>query len=105
MARVLMYSTRLCPFCRLADQLLKQKGVEADHILVDTQPERRAEMTRLTGRTSVPQIFINGRHVGGYQELTELNRRGELDDMLRAEPTAGAGDEPGSSTEDRKNEP
>jgi glutaredoxin 3 len=88
MAQVLMYSTSTCPFCRMADQLLKQKGVEAEHVLVDAQPARRAEMTQLTGRTSVPQLFINGRHVGGFHELAELNRRGELDALLRAEPTA-----------------
>lgn len=85
-ARILMYSTNTCPYCRMADQLLRQKGVEAEHILVDTHPERRVEMTQLTGRTSVPQIFINGRHVGGYQELAELNRRGELDPLLRTDP-------------------
>lgn len=85
-ARILMYSTNTCPYCRMADQLLQQKGVTAEHILVDVQPERRVEMTQITGRTSVPQIFINGKHVGGYQELAELNRRGELDTLLRADP-------------------
>lgn len=88
MARVVMYTTRTCPYCRMAEQLLHHKGVTAEHVLVDAEPERRNEMTRLTGRTSVPQIFINGRHVGGYQELAELNRRGELDTLLRTEPTA-----------------
>lgn len=82
MAKVLMYCTRVCPYCRLADRLLEKKGVPVERIHVDEVPEQRAEMTRITGRTSVPQIFINDRHVGGYTDLAALDMRGELDRML-----------------------
>jgi len=82
MAKVLMYCTRVCPYCRLADRLLEKKGVPVERIHVDEVPEQRAEMTRITGRTSVPQIFINDQHVGGYTDLAALDMRGELDRML-----------------------
>jgi len=77
-----MYCTRVCPYCRLADRLLEKKGVPVERIHVDEVPEQRAEMTRITGRTSVPQIFINDQHVGGYTDLAALDMRGELDRML-----------------------
>lgn len=82
MAKVLMYCTQVCPYCRLADRLLEKKGVPVERIHVDEIPEQRAEMTRITGRTSVPQIFINDQHVGGYTDLAALDMRGELDRML-----------------------
>lgn len=82
MARVLMYSTHICPYCRMAERLLARKGVEPEKILVDDNPGRREEMIRRTGRTSVPQIFIGPRHVGGYAELAELDRDGKLDALL-----------------------
>lgn len=82
MAKVLMYCTQVCPYCRLADRLLEKKGVPVERVHVDENPEQRAEMTRITGRTSVPQIFINGKHVGGYTDLAALDLRGELDRML-----------------------
>jgi glutaredoxin 3 len=81
-AKVLMYSTRVCPYCQMADKLLARKGVSADKIMVDEMPERREEMTRLTGRTTVPQIFIGETHVGGYTDLAALDRKGELDALL-----------------------
>ena len=86
MTRVLVYGTQTCPYCRMAEQLLRQKGVVAEYVRVDTDRERRVEMTRRSGRTSVPQIFIGDRHIGGYLELAELNRRGELDVLLVADP-------------------
>ena len=79
-----MYCTLACPYCRMADRLLEKKGVVVERIRVDEIPERRAEMTRLTGRTSVPQIFINGTHVGGYNELAQLEMGGRLDALLQA---------------------
>lgn len=82
MARVLMYSTRICPYCRMAERLLAKKGVEPERVLVDDNPARREEMTRLTGRTSVPQIFVGTHHVGGYTELAALDREGKLDTLL-----------------------
>lgn len=57
---------------------------------MDDVPERRVEMTRLSGRTTVPQIFINGQHVGGYTDLASLDRAGRLDAMLRTDPSTGA---------------
>lgn len=80
-----MYSTRICPYCRMADRLLERKGIRAEKIMVDENPARREEMTRLTGRTSVPQIFIGNFHVGGYSELAALDRAGKLDALLRGE--------------------
>lgn len=87
MARVLMYSTRICPYCIRAEQLLAKKGIAADQIekiRVDDHPEQRAEMIRITGRRTVPQIFIGDRHVGGFDDLAELDAAGELDPLLRA---------------------
>ncbi len=77
-----MYSTRVCPYCRMAERLLARRGVEPEKVLVDENPGRREEMTRRTGCTSVPQIFIGPHHVGGYSELAELDRDGKLDTLL-----------------------
>ena len=87
MAHILMYSTRVCPYCVRAEQLLAKKGITADQIekiRVDEHPEQRAEMMRITGRRTVPQIFIGERHVGGFDDLAELDAAGELDPLLRA---------------------
>lgn len=83
-AKVLMYSSRLCPYCRMAERLLEQKGVQAEKVMVDEDPLRREEMTRRAGRTSVPQIFIGETHVGGYTELAGLDRAGQLDALLKS---------------------
>lgn len=83
MAKVVMYSTHACPYCRLADRLLTKKGVVIEKILVDEAPELRVEMIRITGRVTVPQIFINDTHVGGYTELAQLDLSGKLDAMLQ----------------------
>lgn len=85
MAKVLVYSARICPYCRMADRLLEKKGIWAEKVMVDENPARREEMTRLTGRTSVPQIFIGDLHVGGYSELAALDREGKLDALLHDE--------------------
>ena len=85
MARILMYSTRICPYCIRAEQLLAKKGIAADQIekiRVDDHPEQREEMIRITGRRTVPQIFIGERHVGGFDDLAELDAAGELDPLL-----------------------
>ncbi len=82
-----MYSTRVCPYCIRAEQLLAKKGIAADQIekiRVDEQPALRDEMTRITGRRTVPQIFIGERHVGGFDDLAELDADGELDALLQA---------------------
>lgn len=83
MAKVLMYSTAVCPYCVRAEQLLHSKGVtEIEKIRVDLQPELRMAMMEKTGRRTVPQIYIDGRHVGGYDDLAALNHAGELDRLL-----------------------
>jgi glutaredoxin 3 len=82
MAAVVMYSTRVCPYCRMAEALLARKGVQPQKILVDEDPARRIEMVDRTGRKTVPQIYIGERHVGGYAELAELDHQGELDVLL-----------------------
>ncbi len=84
MTKVLIYSTRLCSYCRMAERLLERKAVPMEKVLVDENPARRDEMTRLTGRTSVPQIFIGDTYVGGYMELAGLERSGELDALLKS---------------------
>ena len=84
MAKVLMYGARLCPYCRMAERLLEKKGVQAEKVMVDQNPARREEMVRLTGRTSVPQIFIGATHVGGYTELAGLERAGHLEALLKS---------------------
>ena len=82
MAKVLMYSTGVCPFCLMAERLLKSKGVEIEKIRVDLEPERRQEMMERTGRRTVPQIYVGEKHVGGYDDLAALDRAGGLDPLL-----------------------
>jgi glutaredoxin 3 len=77
-ARVIVYTAPVCPFCVHAKRLLHARGIPFDEIDVADAPERRAEMMRRSGRRTVPQIFIDGAPVGGYQELLALDRRGEL---------------------------
>lgn len=81
--RVLMYCTATCPYCQAADRLLAKKGVaDVERVRVDLQPSRRAEMQARSGRRTVPQIWIGGRHVGGCDDLHDLERTGELDQLL-----------------------
>jgi glutaredoxin 3 len=83
MAKVLMYSTAVCPFCVRAEQLLIRKGVVSiDKVRVDLEPQRRQEMMERTGRRTVPQIYIGDTHVGGCDELYDLERTGRLDPLL-----------------------
>ena len=79
-----MYLTASCPFCQSADRLLQQKGVAVEKIRVDLEPARRAEMIQKSGRRTVPQIWIDGLHVGGFDDLYALERAGELDPLLKA---------------------
>ena len=84
MAYVKIYLTATCPYCIRARQLLQARGVtDAEEIRVDLQPQLRTEMTRLTGRTSVPQIFIGDTHVGGCDDLVALDARGGLLPLLQ----------------------
>lgn len=82
---VRMYSTQICPYCIRAEHLLKQRGVTTiEKILVDRQPELLQEMIRITGRRTVPQIFIGDHHVGGYDDLAELDSNDGLMPLLQA---------------------
>ncbi len=86
MARVEIYTTSYCPYCTRAKTLLRSKGVKFDEIDVTNDPALRAKMVELAGgRRTVPEIFINGRIIGGWDELYMLERNGELD-LLLAEP-------------------
>jgi glutaredoxin 3 len=86
MPKIVMYATAVCPYCVRAEQLLRRKGVtEIEKIRVDLEPERRDEMMAKTnGRRSVPQIFIGDFHVGGCDDLHDLDRQGKLDPLLAA---------------------
>jgi glutaredoxin 3 len=79
---VVMYATGWCPYCQRARKLLGSKGVAFTEIDVESSPEKRAEMRSRSGRTSVPQIFIGDTHVGGSDDLHDLEARGKLDALL-----------------------
>jgi len=82
MPKVLMYCTRSCPYCSRAEKLLKKKGVNIEKIDVSKNRQLWKDMEKPTQRNTVPQIFINDFHVGGFDDLSELDREGKLDDML-----------------------
>ena len=85
MAKVLMYATGFCPFCVMAERLLRAKGVaDIEKVRVDLDPARREEMMTRTGRRTVPQIYIGERHVGGFDDLAALDHEGGLDPLLAA---------------------
>ena len=79
-----MYCTAACPFCQAAERLLVEKGVKIDKVRVDLQPARREEMQQKSGRRTVPQIWIGERHIGGCDDLYDLERQGGLDPLLKA---------------------
>jgi glutaredoxin 3 len=82
MPKVEVFCTPFCPYCVRAKKLLDSKGVEYEDIRIDQQPERQAEMVERAKRTSVPQIFIDDYHVGGCDDLFELEAEGTLDSRL-----------------------
>ena len=85
MQNVKMYTTAVCPYCQRAKQLLTARGVaKIEEVRVDTLPEERARMMDLTGRRTVPQIFIGDTHVGGFDDLAALDARGGLMPLLEA---------------------
>lgn len=90
MARVEIYTTGYCPYCSRAKALLTHKGARFQEIDVTGDPEARRALEERTGRHTVPQIFINGESVGGYDDIARLDRQGRLDPLLAAEPAAGA---------------
>ena len=86
MARIRMYSTAVCPYCQRAEMLLKSKGVaEIEKIRVDLDPGQREVMMEKTGRRTVPQIYIDDYHVGGFDDLAALDRAGKLDPLLQGQ--------------------
>ena len=83
MAKVVMYSTAVCPYCQRAEMLLKQRGVsEIEKIRIDLDSAQRDQMIAKTGRRTVPQIFIGDRHVGGFDDLAALDCEGGLTPLL-----------------------
>lgn len=84
MQPVLMYTTRICPYCVMAKRLLASKGVTPEEVRIDEDPARRDEMMQRTGRRTVPQIYIGATHVGGFDDLAALDRAGQLDRLLHS---------------------
>jgi len=85
-AHVLMYSTGVCPYCVMAERLLKSRGVDdIEKVRVDLDPEQRSQMMQKTGRRTVPQIYIGDNHVGGFDDLSALDRAGKLEPLLRGD--------------------
>ena len=83
MAQVLMYCTAVCPYCTIAERLLTRKGVtEISKIRVDLDQQKMSEMMQRTGRRTVPQIYIGDFHVGGFDDLSELDQDGKLEPLL-----------------------
>jgi glutaredoxin 3 len=82
---VVIYSTRLCGYCTRAKMWFDNKGVAYREVMVDSDPALRDEMVERSRRTSVPQIFIGDRHIGGFQDLVQRDRDGELDGLLGLE--------------------
>ncbi|MBX9963598.1 MAG: glutaredoxin 3 [Burkholderiales bacterium] len=90
MADVLMYCTASCPYCVAAERLLRAKGVQhIEKVRIDLEPERRTEMMERSRRRTVPQIWIDTHHVGGFDDLSALDRAGGLDPLLTGAATSG----------------
>ncbi|AGA90437.1 Glutaredoxin, GrxC family [Thioflavicoccus mobilis 8321] len=83
MAKVLLYTTGTCPYCSRALRLLTRKGATYEEIRIDEDPRQREDMIARSGRETVPQIFIDEDHVGGYDDLVELDMAGELEPRLQ----------------------
>lgn len=87
-ARVLVYSTDYCPYCLRAKALLQKKGVAFEEIRVDDRADLRAWLAQTTHQRTVPQVFVNGRPLGGFTDIAALDREGRLDPLLAAPPSA-----------------
>lgn len=83
MSTITMYSTRFCPFCVQAENLLQRKGLAVNKILVDQNQDDFVSMVERTARRSVPQIFVGNRHVGGFTDLVALEQSGQFDEWLK----------------------
>jgi glutaredoxin 3 len=86
--KIVIYTTGFCPYCIWARRLLSHKNVEFEDIRVDQYPERRPEMEERSQRTSVPQIFIGDLHIGGFDDMSALDKAGRLDPILSGEVTS-----------------
>lgn len=84
MKRIQMYTTGFCPFCVMAKRLFAQKGATIEEVRVDQDLAKREEMMKITGRRTVPQIFVGETHVGGFEDLAALDRAGKLDPLLKS---------------------
>ncbi len=82
MKPVTVYSTNYCPYCRQAERFLTDRGVKFENIDVTTDDELRAKLVELSGQRTVPQIFIDGKPIGGYSDMMALQRKGQLDALL-----------------------
>jgi glutaredoxin 3 len=82
MPAIQIYTSQLCGYCQRARRLLDRKGVEYEEIRVDIEPERWQEMVARSGRDTVPQLFVGERHVGGFEDMVDLDLDGELDPLL-----------------------
>ena len=82
MANIDIYTKATCPFCHRAKALLQSKGAQFNEIAIDNDPKKREEMIERSGRTTVPQIFINGQHIGGCDDLHALDAKGGLEPLL-----------------------
>ncbi|MCB1986404.1 MAG: glutaredoxin 3 [Burkholderiales bacterium] len=83
MDKVVMYTTGFCPYCKMAENLLRARGVEEiEKIRIDLDPEQRNQMMGKTGRRTVPQIYIGEKHIGGYDDLARLDHQGKLMPLL-----------------------
>ncbi len=87
---IVLYTSPFCGYCAAAKRLLGEKGAQFDEFDVMFDAERKREMIEKSGRRTVPQIFIGGRHIGGYDDLAALDARGELDPLLASEPPSPA---------------
>lgn len=83
MSNIKIFTTMMCPYCSAAKSLLKKKGVEFEEVDVTFSPGKRRDMAERAGRTSVPQIWIGDRHIGGCDDLRALDASGELDPLLK----------------------
>jgi len=88
-ASVTIYTTDYCPYCTRAKYLLQKKGAAFEEVSAEDRPELRSWLRKASGQTTVPQVFINGRAVGGFTDIAELDRRGQLDKLLAEDPPAG----------------
>ena len=88
-ARVLVYSTNYCPYCTRAKQLLSKKGVSYEEVRVDDRPDLRDWLVETTRQRTVPQVFVNGRPLGGFTDIAALDQKGHLNKLLAADPAAG----------------